>query len=61
MGSFAQAQVDESYSGSAMSAWSTRVRRVARDLDIAVEVGSYHGKVQVNVEDLEAIAKALRT
>lgn len=45
----------------AMESWSTRVRRVARDLDIAVDVGSYHGKVQVNVEDLEAIAKALRT
>lgn len=45
----------------AMESWTARVARVARDLDVAVEVGSYHGKVQVNVEDLEAIAKALRT
>lgn len=61
MGSFAQAQVEDRYRDLATNAWRLRVRRVARDLDISVEVGSYHGKVQVNVEDLEAIAKALRT
>lgn len=42
-----------------MEAWRTRVKRVARRLDIPVETGGYHGAVRVRVEDLELLAERL--